>query len=122
MSSLKIQPTTLLGILAILGLLINLGMLATGGNAEADAPTATTVNPRAQQKRLDALNVEITGLKEANFADLVTARQGAFELFTIAEGHGVEVRSLSNSEPESEKLGRGSFTPNPPKDGLGDSP
>ena len=109
MGKLDLNPKRILGILVAVGLLLNLLILATGSAAEEDALPPPAADPRAQQKRIDDLKVEIADLLGSNFPTGEEAQQNTFDLFAFAERYGVELRSLSNDRPEAEKLARMSF-------------
>ena len=73
MSKLALRPTFLLGILAALGLLINLVIVATGAGAQGDEDPGTIVNPRRQQIILERLNEELAAVSEEQFPTLPEA-------------------------------------------------
>ena len=109
MSKLELKPVLLLGVLAALGLLINLVILATGGASSGDTSTDTPpvqVNKGRQRATLNAVNAEIEQLRASQIVPVTEAQENAFNLFVLAQDNGVEVRSLVNNPPEEEALGR----------------
>ena len=107
MSRLELRPRTILGALAGLGLVIILGILATGGAAEEEPPIRR-VSPPGQQSELDALNSDIAALVDRDFPILtdVQAQENALDLFRLAQDHNIRVRSVVNDAPETVTLGR----------------
>ncbi len=110
LSRLQLRSTFLLGVLAGLGLLINLGILATGARAGDDTTNAPTVDPVGQRRTLERLNEEIASLKQSQFPTVTEAQEKAFELFSLAQEHDVTIRSLVNSDPQPQTLGSTDFT------------
>ena len=107
MSKLELRPTFLLGILAALGLLINLVIVATGAGAQGDEDLETIVNPRRQQIILERLNEELAAVSEEQFPTLPEVQQKLGPpFFSLATTHDVTIASLDNDPPLSETLGR----------------
>ena len=105
MGRLEIRPQFLLMAAPLLGLLVILGILATGARAEDETGPIIEVDPVAQQRTLETLQTQLDEIIENQFPTLAEAQENAFELFSLAQEHGVAVTSLVNSDPQSVKLG-----------------
>ena len=106
----RLRPSFLLGIVAAIGLIINLGILTTSTAApEEEIGPVDTAKPENQQEILNNLQNELDEKRRSQFPDLLEAEKNTRELFTLGEEREVSVASLVNSEPAAEKLGRLNF-------------
>ena len=106
MSKLELRPRSLLGILAVLGLLVNIVILATGvGAADDIEPLEPRVDRRSQQRVLEGLEAEIAALMEQQLPTTEEAQENALDLFSLANKHGVRIETWNNGIPQAETLG-----------------
>ena len=104
------RPPFLLGVVAAIGLIVNLGILTTSAAApEVEIGPVDTAKPENQQEILNGLRTELDEKRRSQFPDLSEAEKNTRELFALGEEHEVLVASLINSEPAAEKLGRLNF-------------
>lgn len=110
MNRVEVRSIFVLGLLAGVGLVINLGILttATAHKEEVLGPIDTS-NPRNQQIILSNLRQQLEEARATQFPTLDQARENLRNLFDLAEEHGVSAPTLNNSDPQPEKLGRLNF-------------
>ena len=102
MNKIEIQPKSILGVLVLLGFLINFGLIATGLGEEEPINDTPPVNTGRLQITLNELNTEIADLQFPAVAD---AQAKTSSLFGLAEAHGVQIISLTNEPPAAESFG-----------------
>ena len=118
LSRIEIRPLYVLGALAVILLLIDLCMLASGArSAGASGPGTDPAFNAAQQRGVSAaLNAEIEALNKriaeltSDLTSFAAAQEKTFTpLFTLANANSVEIRSVANRIPDADGAGSAEF-------------
>ena len=106
MSRVQIRPQFLLGMGAVLGALICLGILYAGTTAEAEPISEAPLDSARLRRTIASLDGEIQAEIESKFPSVAVAEANADALFPLAQEHGVRIENWLNGAPQSEKLGK----------------
>ena len=109
MGKIEMRPRFILGALVVLGLLVNLAILATGARGGGETETVPTIDRRVQERTLRNLKTEIA-TSEAEFRTSLEPQKDTIKrLFSLAQQHAVIIEKLENTPPEPGNLGSTSF-------------